>query len=85
MGCDASPLPSTLTANAVTAISVNGGQNDDEMSNTWLHISASQDKSGIVDVPHTLPEVESEYVMMYDCAEPSIPFEMLKYSYHKNC
>ena len=58
--CDTGPSPSTLIANAVTIMSVDGGHNDVEISNTWLHIPSSQEEAGMVDEPQMLPEQESE-------------------------
>ena len=52
-----SPSPKTLVANAVTLMSVKGGQNDEE---TILQIPSLQDEAGIKAKSQLLPEVESE-------------------------
>ena len=54
------PSPSILVANKVTVISVDGGQFDEDTSNTWLQIPLPQDEAGIIVELQMLFEVESE-------------------------
>ena len=47
-------------ANKFTVISVDGGQFDEDTSNTWLQIPLPQDEAGIIVELQMLFEVESE-------------------------
>ena len=57
---DAGPFPSMLVPNTFTSISVEGGQSDEDASNTWLQTLLSQEEARMVAEPQLLPEVESE-------------------------
>ena len=54
------PSPSALVANTVTTMSEEGGQNDEVILNTCLHIPPTQEEAGVLVEPQLLPEMESE-------------------------
>ena len=74
VGSEVDPFPSTLVAKTVTPMSAAGGQRDVEVSKLkeWAHISSVHNEAGMVAEPQILPEVESEYVIVYEIVEPSI-------------
>ena len=55
MTCEVIPLPNTLEAYTATPISVKGGHNEEEMSNTEWQSLLSQAKAGIVTEPQMVP------------------------------
>lgn len=59
LGCDNVPSPSTLDANTVTLMSVEDEHSDDNISNTCPHTPSSQEDTGIIVEPQTLPDEAS--------------------------
>ena len=59
---DVGPSPSALVPNTVTFIlvSIEGGQDDEDASKTYLHVPSTQEEAGMVAETQLLPEVESE-------------------------
>ena len=51
---DIDPFPTWFVPNAVTLISVRGGQNEVETSKVWLHIPPTQEEAGIVAHPQII-------------------------------
>ena len=48
-----------LVANTVTVMSKEGGQDEEEILNTWLQVSQQQEDDGMVAEPQLIPEIES--------------------------
>ena len=54
------PCPSTLVANTLTEMLLAGRQDDEEISNMWVHVSFIQEDGCMVALPQMLPEFRSK-------------------------
>ena len=59
-------------------ILLEGGQNDDETSNTCLQAPPPQEETGMIAEPQLEPVIESVYIMLYEVMEMSVPFCKIK-------
>ena len=69
IGRDDGPFPNTFEANTFMMISLEGEQDDVDVSNSCTHVPFMHIEARIVREPQMSPLREAEYVIVYDVVE----------------